>query len=107
MRLDLVVNLIQYWKFYQPHLGYSDEEINKFKKNPRNEDVASKASALMDKTIIIEVVEAQGCNSRHKVGDKFYFDGSGNLLTKLCPGRICFGALNSMPQLIATVHELY
>jgi len=61
----------------------------------------------MHKTIVIEVVEAHGCNSRHKAGDKFYFDGSGNLLTKLCPSRICFGALNAMPQLIAIAHELF
>jgi uncharacterized repeat protein (TIGR04076 family) len=95
------------WKFYQKHLGYSDDEIKKFKENPRNEDVVSKAPALMDKTIVVEVVDAHGCNSRHKVGDKFYFDGSGNLLTKLCPSRICFGALGSMPQLIAMAQELF
>jgi hypothetical protein len=28
----------------------------------------------MDKTIILKVVESHGCNSNHKVGDKFYFD---------------------------------
>src|SRR4030043_728298 len=95
------------WNFYQKHLGYSDEEIKKFKENPRNEDVVSKASALMEKPIVVEVVNAHGCNSQHKRGDKFYFDGSGNLLTKLCPSRICFGALNSMPQLIAMAHELF
>jgi uncharacterized repeat protein (TIGR04076 family) len=95
------------WKFYQKHLGYNDNEIKKFKENPRNEDVVSKAPALMDKTIVVEVVDAHGCNSRHKVGDKFYFDGSGNLLTKLCPSRICFGALGSMPQLIAMAQELF
>ena len=76
------------WKFYQKHLGYTDEEMKKFKENPRNVDVVSKAPALMNKTIVIEVVSARGCNSQHKAGDKFYFDGSGNLLTKLCPKRI-------------------
>ena len=95
------------WNFYQKHLGYNDEEIKKFKENPRNEDVVSKASALMDKTIVVEVVDSHGCNSQHKMGAKFYFDGSGNLLTKLCPGRICFGALNSMPQLISMAQELF
>jgi uncharacterized repeat protein (TIGR04076 family) len=95
------------WKFYQKHLGYNDDEIKKFQQNPRNEDVISKAAALMNKTIVIEVVEAHGCNSRHKAGDKFYFDGSGNLLTKLCPSRICFGAMNAMPPLISMAHELF
>ncbi len=61
----------------------------------------------MNKTFIVEVVESHGCNSQHKVGDKFYFDGSGNILTKLCPKRICFGALSPMVSLIHSAHELF
>lgn len=95
------------WKFYQQHLGYSDEEMKKFRENPRNEDVISKAPALMNKTIVVEVVDSHGCNSQHKVGDKFYFDGAGNILTKLCPKRICFGALGAMPILVYAAQELF
>lgn len=95
------------WKFYQKHLGYTDAEIKQFRQNPRNADVISKAPVLMNKTIVVEVVDSHGCNSQHKAGDKFYFDGSGNLLTKLCPKRICFGALNAMPSLIFMAHELF
>jgi len=95
------------WNFYQKHLGYTDEEMKKFRENPRNADVISKAPALMNKTMVIEVVEAHGCNSRHKAGDKFYFDGSGNLLTKLCPSRICFGTMSAMQILIAMATELF
>jgi len=95
------------WKFYQQHLGYSDEEMKRFKENPRNQDIVSKAPALMNKTIVVEVVDSHGCNSQHKVGDKFYFDGSGNLLTKLCPKRICFGALPPVASLIYAAHELF
>ena len=95
------------WKFYQQHLGYSDEEMRKFRENPRNEDVLSKAPALVNKTIVVEVVDSHGCNSQHKVGDKFYFDGAGNILTKLCPKRICFGALHFMPTLIYAAQELF
>ena len=61
------------WDFMQKRLGYTDEEMNAFRKNPRNEEVLFKAPELMNKTIVIEVVESQGCNSQHKVGDKFYF----------------------------------
>jgi uncharacterized repeat protein (TIGR04076 family) len=95
------------WDFYQQHLGYSDEEMKKFKSNPRNADVISKAAAMMNKTIVFEVVDSHGCNSQHKVGDKFYFDGAGNLLTKLNPKRICFGALHAMPSLIYAAHEMF
>ena len=95
------------WDAYQQRLGYTDEEMRAFRENLRNQDVLSKAPGLMEKTIVMEVVESHGCNSGHKVGDRFYFDGSGNLLTKLCPSRICFGAMSAMPTLIAAAHELF
>jgi uncharacterized repeat protein (TIGR04076 family) len=95
------------WRFYQQHLGYSDEEMRKFREDPRNEDVLSKAPELMNKTIVMEVVDSHGCNSQHKIGDRFCFDGAGNILTKLCPKRICFGALHSMAALIYAAQELF
>src|SRR4030065_293646 len=95
------------WKLMKDHLGYSDEEMKIFRENPRNEDVLSKAPELLNKTIVVTVVESHGCNSQHKVGDKFYFDGAGNLLTKLCPKRICIYALNSIAGLIFASNELF
>jgi hypothetical protein len=43
----------------------------------------------MNEKIVVEVLESKGCNSRHKAVDKFYFDGAGNLITKMNPKRIC------------------
>jgi uncharacterized repeat protein (TIGR04076 family) len=95
------------WKFFQDHLGYTEEEMKKFRENPRNEDVLLKTPDLMNKTIIAEVVESHGCNSQHKVGDMFYFDGAGNLLTKLSPKRVCVYALSSVAQLVFASNELF
>jgi len=95
------------WKTFQQHLGYNDEEMKRFRENPRNEDVLTKSPGLMNKTIVIKVVESHGCNSQHKVGDKFFFDGAGNLLNHLCPKRICIYALNSVAQLIFASNELF
>jgi len=95
------------WDFMQKRLGYTDEEMKAFRKNPRNENVLFKAPALMKKTIVVEVVESQGCNNQHKVGEKFYFDGAGNLITKLCPKRICIYALSSVSKLIFASNELF
>lgn len=94
------------WKMMKSHLGYSDEEMKIFRENPRNEDVLSKAPELMNKTIVLTVVESHGCNSRHKVGDKFYFDGAGNLLTKLCPKKVCIYALSAATGMIFASNEL-
>jgi|SRR5208283_2191616 len=94
------------WKYIQNHLGYSDLEMDKFKENPNNEQILSKVPELLNKTIVAEVVKSHGCNSQHKVGDKFYFDGAGNLLTGLCPKRICIYALKSFATLIYGANEL-
>jgi uncharacterized repeat protein (TIGR04076 family) len=95
------------WQFFQQHLGYSDEEMALFRANPRNADVLAKGLALISKTIVAEVVESHGCNSQHKVGDRFLFDGAGNLLTAKGPERICMGALYPLGALVYAVSELF
>jgi len=94
------------WQFMKKHLDYNDEEMKKFRENPRNVDVLAKAPELLNKTIIVEVVESKGCNSQHKIGDKFIFDGAGNLLTKKHPKRICIYALAPLAQEIFAINEL-
>ena len=96
-----------YAGFIKKHLGYTDEEMKVWLDNPRNQEVVLKAPALLQKTIVITVVEAHGCSSLHKVGQKFYFDGPGNLLTKLNPKRICIYALSQMERLIFGAQELF
>jgi uncharacterized repeat protein (TIGR04076 family) len=95
------------WKFMQKHLGYTDEELELFRSNPKNADIISKAPELMNKTIIAEVVASHGCNSQHHVGDKFYFDGAGNLITKLNPKRVCVHALSALSGPIIVANELF
>src|SRR3990172_12384142 len=94
------------WKIMKSHLGYSDEEMKIFKERPQNEDILSKAPSLMKKTIVFEVKESHGCNSQHKVGDKLYFDGAGNLLTKKSPEKVCVYALNAATSMIFASNEL-
>lgn len=94
------------WKIIQRHLAYSDEEMEKFRANARNEDILAKSSELSNKTIILEVVESHGCNSRHKIGDKFYFDGAGNIITELCPKKICAYSLSSALMMVFTANEM-
>lgn len=102
---DVAWNTIK-WQFIKKRLGYNDEEMKIFRNNPRNEDVLNKAPEIQKKTIIAEVVDSYGCNSQHKVGDKFYFDGAGNLLTKMCPSKICVYALNAISMQVFTAGEL-
>jgi len=94
------------WKFIKKHLGFTNEEMKKFRENPRNEDLLNKVPELLKKTIVVEVIDSHGCNSQHKVGDKLYFDAIGNLLTKKCPKRICIHALHAITPQVFTVNEL-
>jgi len=92
--------------YIQKHFDYTDGEMDVFMKNPRNIDVISKASLFANKTIVFEVMESHGCNSRHRKGDKFYFDGAGNLLTGQSPSRVCIYAMSAVSGLIFGVGEL-
>ncbi len=94
------------WQMIQERLGYTDQEIRLFRENPRNNDVLSKGPELMNKTIVMEVVESHNCNSMHQVGDRLVFDGAGNLITKLCPKRVCIYALSSAAKVIFASNEL-
>lgn len=94
------------WRFMKKRLGYTNAQLKTFRESPINEDILSKAPALLEKTIIGEVIDSHGCNSQHRIGDKFYFDAAGNLLTGLCPKRICVYALNAITPQIFAVNEL-
>ena len=93
--------------FIQEHLGYDDEEMAIFAQNPRNREVLAKAPELMNKTIVATVVHSHGCNSRHRVGDRFFFDGAGNLLTAKGPKRICIYALKAFASAVYAGNELF
>ncbi len=95
------------WSAFQQHLGYTDEEMKLFRADPRNEETLLKAPALMNKTIVAEVIESHGCNSQHKVGDKFYLDGAGNLISKICPKRMCIYAVSALKPAVFAMNELF
>ncbi len=94
------------WKLVQMRLGYNDEEMKSFRANPRNEHVVQKGAELTQIRFVAEVTHSHGCNSRHKVGQKVYFDGYGNLIKELNPERLCIFALSSLSTVIFAAQEL-
>lgn len=94
------------WDAVQKHFGYSDEEMGVFMSDPRNVDVLKKTPEFQSKTIVAEIVESHGCNSQHKVGDKFYLDGAGNLISSLCPKRMCIYAVGALQGAVFAMGEL-
>lgn len=89
-------------KNMQTLLEFTDEEMEQFKANPKNLEILKMSPNLMKKTIVVEVTKSHGCASQHKVGDKFYFTGDGNLLTRLCPKRMCMSALSAAGGLVGS-----
>ena len=96
----------QMWDFAQKRLGYTNEDMELFKQNPRNREVLLKVPELMSKRIVGEVVESHGCLSQHKKGDKFHMDGAGNLIAKLCPEMMCAGAIHTLAPAVFTAVQL-
>jgi hypothetical protein len=94
------------WKIMQKRLGYSDEEQEHFRNNPRNEQVLLKATELANTQFIIEVIESHGCNSRHKKGEKYYLDGYGNLLKEKIPDKLCIFMIGQIQGLVFGAQEL-
>ncbi len=94
-----------FWGMMQAHLGYSDEELEKFKNDERNKKIFEKQEELIDKTIIFEVVESHGCNVNHKVGDKFLFSAVGFMLAHKGPERICPYIMPPMIRMMAVIQE--
>ncbi len=88
-------------------LGYSDQEMEAFAQNPRNARVLAVVPEMLSRTIVFDVIESHGCNSRHEVGTRFAFSGDGNLLTKHCPSKVCAFLLPVMAQAVFAMHELW
>jgi uncharacterized repeat protein (TIGR04076 family) len=62
---------------------------------------------MLNRMIVAEVIESHGCDSGHKVGDRFYFDGRGvSLLAKLGPSKICIFALHAVALAMPAIAEL-
>jgi uncharacterized repeat protein (TIGR04076 family) len=87
-------------------LGYNKQELELFKSNPRNIELISRYKKFSKNYIVLKVVESKGCISNHKVGDKFYFDFAGNILTDLSPSKICGYSLNSALMMVFTATEM-
>jgi uncharacterized repeat protein (TIGR04076 family) len=71
----------EFWKGFQQHMGFSDEELANFRNDPKKAKAAEFIASpkLRNSTLIFEVVESHGCGEGMKVGDKLYFTGCANL----------------------------
>lgn len=87
------------WNKFQKHLGYTDEEMEVFKKDTKKFNAAMRlfSSDIAKLDLIVEVVESHGCTAGMKIGDRLVFKALG----VLDPSRSCSGwcaqALGEIP----------
>jgi uncharacterized repeat protein (TIGR04076 family) len=93
------------WKYFQSHLGYSDEEIEIFKNDPRWLKIMEKSDDLLKKTIVFEVYESRACNVDHKVGDRFFFSPEGYMLAHKGPKKVCPYLMPAMAKMMFVIQE--
>ena len=83
-------------------LGYSDEDLEIWKRNPRNLKIAEAMVECQKYRVVAEVIKSHGCGAGHNVGDKLIFSGDGCFVTKEPPGRVCLAALDPLISQINT-----
>ena len=86
-------------------LNYTDDQFTEFINNPMTESIIDKAKEAANTVLVLTVVKSHGCNSQHRVGDRIYLDGTGNILTQYCPPKVCTYALNNANLMIFAANE--
>jgi uncharacterized repeat protein (TIGR04076 family) len=85
---------------------YTQTEMELFKEgDPRLRFIGRLAKAAPKYSIVAEVVQAKNCNSGYQIGDRFVLDVDGNLLSSLCPKRLCVYAVAQFVVPVALINE--
>jgi len=91
---------------YGQRVGYNDSEIDKFREGGhRTRHIKRLSQAAKLYSIEAEVIRSRHCNSGHTEGQKFFLDVDGNLITKLCPKKICVYLASQLPIPVAQINE--
>jgi hypothetical protein len=93
-------------KKYGERVGYTVAEMEKFHEGGhRIRHLKRLAESAPLYTIEAEVVRSRNCNSGHVESQKIFLDVDGNLLTKLCPKKICVYLASQLVVPIAQINE--
>jgi hypothetical protein len=93
-------------RLYGKRVGYTDAEMVRFAEGGhrvRQVNLLSQAAPLH--SIEAEVVESRNCNSGHVKGQKIVMDVDGNLVTALCPKKLCVYLVSQLTIPVALINE--
>jgi hypothetical protein len=87
-------------------LGYTDDQWETWKRNPRNHKVVENFGTLEKYKVVAEITHSEGCAAGYKVGDRIVYGADGTLLRcKENPEKICSGLLTPVNPLIEIVFD--
>jgi len=93
------------WEAFRESMGYSPQELERFRAHPNNVFVVENACRLDEWEIVAEVIESHGCAAGHNVGSKLFFSPHGVLLADKAPERVCLHALTTLGPAVAVFQE--
>ena len=96
---DKIFNMLQ------KHMEYSDEELELFKSDPYKVKMVTETPEFVKCRVVAEVIESQGCHTKHKKGDKFVMTPGGGVLSDQCPKEMCIHALAAVERIIPVISE--
>jgi hypothetical protein len=91
---------------YGKRVGYKESEIEVFHEGGHRIRQVLRLSRVAAKySIMAEVVESKNCNSGHAVGQTLILDVDGNLISKLCPKKMCVYLISQLTIPVALINE--
>jgi uncharacterized repeat protein (TIGR04076 family) len=95
------------WRKLQQMLGYTDEELEIYRSDPKKVAAMEQASKFANSRIVIDIVESHNCGMGYKAGDAFVVDGEGALVIDQCPPRLCVAAIAALKPLVDRMWQAF
>ncbi len=86
-------------------LKLGEQEWEVIEKNPKFQRLFQNAMEASKYRLVAEVIDSKGCHTGHRIGQKIFFDNSGNLLTQESPDRVCAFLMPNLTVLINAFFE--
>jgi hypothetical protein len=86
-------------------LDLKDEQWALIAQNPKYQKLFENAVRASRYCLVAEVIASEGCHTGHVVGQKLFFDNTGNLLTESAPERVCAFLMPNLTVLINAFFE--
>lgn len=104
---SIAMDAQEIWQRFQKHMGYTDAELEIFKKDTAKVKRVTGTPDFVKCRIIAEVIESHGCHAGHRVGDRFVMNAGGQLLSEQCPKKMCMAALGPVSNVIPVIFDRF